>query len=493
MTSRGAGPDSGLIRFQRLLGHPTARPSGAALIAALAADLNGAVVLLGANGAVLIRAGSAAGAEVAHAAASGAGGGQLGHEIQFQGWHVRVWPLAASGTPTLVAVRRQPWSLQNEAEALRAATIIATTLIADENSAERTRLAAGRRAICRSVFQLLMIGQVAEAQRVANALHPRILDAELVRVHVIAGRIRDRDSLLEACELRLDTLAIPIACPARSGHVIVIEPLTGSKPSTGRQARVSEALSELVAQSTSRSLGSSRQHPIVATATGYAQAIGALATAAVLPNRTANAEQSRSLAELVPATAVDWAVGLLQPLADVDHDGTLRYTLEMALTFTRSEAASILGVHRNTVHARLATASSALNVDLARLPHRSAFHLALCAPSGDVARGGNTTLAEVLQDEQLRAWAVCLLEQLDAAVIPRGRARMRDLLRAFAHTNGSITAAAHRIGLSPNSASRWLVAAEAAGGMRLRHGFGGAHEIAIALAATEGFELLPAG
>jgi hypothetical protein len=64
-------------------------------------------------------------------------------------------------------------------------------------------------------------------------------------------------------------------------------------------------------------------------------------------------------------------------------------------------------------------------------------------------------------------------------------------LRAFTQADGGITAAAYTVGLSPNSASRWLVAAEAAGGLRLRHGYGGAHEVAIALAAAEGLTLLP--
>jgi len=493
MTTRSAEHDGGLIKLQRLLADPTARPGGTALIAALAADLDGTVVLLGADAVVLARAGDTAGVKIAQAAGSKERDARFGRGDQYQDWHVRVWPLAAGGTRTLVAVRRQPWPTQTEAEAVRAAPIIATTLLADEYDAERARLAAGRRAICRSVLQLLMVGQVVEAQRVAGALQPQILDVERVRVHVIAGRTRDRDTLLEACEVRLGALAVPIACPARSGHVIVIEPVAATEPGTGERSAVRAALIELTARSASRSLGSSRRHPIAATAAGYAQAIDALATAAASPDRTANAEQSRSLADLVPAAIGDWAAGLLEPLATVDHDGTLRSTLQVALAFTRVEAASILGVHRNTVAARLAAATDALRVDLARLPHRSAVHLALCAPSDSGARGGRTTLADVLRDEQLKAWAAGLLDSLDDAVAPRGQARMRDLLRAFADTDGNIMSAARRTGLSPNSASRWLAAAEATGGMRLRHGYGGAHEVAIALAATEGFELLPAG
>lgn len=492
MSIRTLGRDGGLTKFQRLLANPAARPGSSALMTALAADLDGAVVLLKPDGTVLSRAGGAAGAEAVLAAVAKERAPQLGREIQIQDRHVRLWPLAAEGALTLAAARRQPWPLQMEAEALRAATIIATTLAADENNAERCRLAAARREICRSVFQLLMTGHVTEAQRVAGALQPLILDVESVRIHVVAGRTRDRDTLLEACEARIGSLAIPVACPARSGHVIVVEPAT-AELDTGEPSPVRTALIELTARSTSRSLGSSRRHPIAATSAGYAQAISALAEAAALPHRTANAEESRSLAELVPAVAGGWAARLLEPLAAVDHDGTLRSTLEVALTFTRSETASILGVHRNTVHARLTAAAQALKADLTRLPHRSAFHLALRARSAGDVRDGHASLAEVLQDEQLKAWAASLLDKLDEAVVPRGRARMRDLLRAFADADGCINAAARKTGLSPNSASRWLAAAEAAGGMRLRHGYGGAHEVAIALAATEGFELLPAG
>ncbi|NUP46956.1 MAG: hypothetical protein HOW97_06515 [Catenulispora sp.] len=490
MSIRTLGRDGGLTKFPRLLANPATPPGGAALMTALAADLDGAVVLFKADGKVLSRAGSTAGAEVVRAAISKERAARLGREIQVHDWHVRLWPLAADGALTLAAARRRPWPLQTEAEALRAATIIATTLAADENTAERGRLDTARRAICRSVFQLLMIGQVAEAQRVAGALQPLILDVESVRIHVIAGRTRDRDALLEACEARIGSLAIPVACPARSGHVIVVEP--AAEADADEPSSVRAALIELTARSTSRSLGSSRRHPIAATSAGYAQAISALAEAAALPHRTANAEESRSLAEAVPAVAGGWAARLLEPLAAVDDDGTLRHTLEVALTFTRSETAAILGVHRNTVHARLAAAAHALKADLTRLPHRSAFHLALRARSEGGARDDRVTLAEVLQDEQLKAWGAALLDRLDDAVVPRGRARMRDLLRAFADADGCINAAARKTGLSPNSASRWLVAAEAAGGMRLRHGYGGAHEVAIALAATEGFELLPA-
>ena len=509
MTTVSARYETGLLHVERLLADPAARPSGAALVGALAVDLDGAVVVLGADGTVLARAGSAAGAHVArrfltldgsaNGTATGTANGTANGSAERglgegqQDWSVRVWPLAAGGGRSLVAARRRPWTSPIEATAGRAATIIATALLADESDTERERLAGGRRAVWRSVLQLLMTGQVAEAQRVAGALEPAILDTDRVRMHVLAGRPRDRNSLLGACETRLAGLAVCVSCPARSGHVIIIEPVHGAQPVRGIEpgsegfAPVPAALAELTTGSATRRLGSSRRHPIAATAAGYVQAVGALAVAAVRPDRMADAEESTGLTDLLPAEAAGWASAVLAPLAAGDEDGTLRHTLAVALAFTRAEAAAILGVHRNTVHARLATAAHLLRVDLSRLPERAAIDLALRAQSG----AGEASLPEVLSAPQLKIWAADLLDRLDGAVAPRGPARMRDLLRAFICADGGITVAAYAVGLSPNSASRWLVAAEAVGGLRLRHGYGGAHEVAVALAVDEGLTLLP--
>lgn len=486
MTS--ARQDAGLPCVERLLADPADRPSAAALIGALAVDLDGAVLVLGLDGAVLVRAGSSAGAHIAHRAVTVDGDMEWGRGGAWhQGWSVRVWPLAADNARTLVAARRQPWTWPIEVAAVRAATIIATALLADGNDAEREQLVGGRRAVWRSVLQLLMTGRVAEAQRVAGALETEILDTVSVRVHVLAGRSRDRDRLIGACEARLAGFAVSITCPARDGHVIVIEPVDDGGPDADESSPVHATLGDLTMSSASRRLGSSRFHPIGATSAAYSQAVGALATAAVRPNRMADAEEARSLTDVLPAAAGGWAAALLAPLTAADEDGTLRDTLAMALIFTRAEAASILGVHRNTVHARLATAGQLLSVDLARLPQRAAIDLALRArPSG-----GQWSLPEVLGDAQLKLWAADLLDRLDGTVATRGPVGMRDLLRAFIRADGGITAAARAVGLSPNSASRWLVAAEAAGGIRLRHGYGGAHDVAIALAVSEGLSLLP--
>jgi hypothetical protein len=425
-----------------------------------------------------------------------------------------MWPLTAGGSRSLVAARRRPWTPPVEFTAGRAATIIATALVADENDAGHGRLTGARREVWRSVLQLLMTGQVVEAQRVAGTLKPALLDVDRVRIHILAGRSRDRDALVGRCEQRLDGIAVSIACSARASHVIIIEPVAGKGAPPGARARVRTALSELTSGAASRTLGSSRSHPIAATANGYAQAVGALATATVRPNRMADAEESRSLTDLLPASAGAWASALLAPLAAADTDGTLRHTLAVALTFTRGEAAAVLGVHRNTVHARVATAAGLLRADLNRLSERAAVDLALRArfvdsgPTGAVGAGGGggnagggggrgeraggPQLADVLDDPQVRIWAAGLLDRLDGAVASRGPARMRDLLQAFTRADGGITAAAYAVGLSPNSASRWLVAAEAVGGMRLRHGYGGAHEVAVALAAVEDRSLLSA-
>lgn len=485
MSTTSGRPERGLPNTERLLADPAARPSGSALVWALAADLDAAVLVTEPDGTVRARAGNASGVRGARQALGGedplaeARAGQ-------RGWSVRTWPLSALGGRTLTVGLRRPWTPAAEASAGRAATVIATALLADDTDAERDRLTGARRAVWGSVLQLLMTGQIAEAQRVANALSPRILDTERIRVHVLAGRSRDRESLLSACETRLAGLAVSVSCAARPGHVIIIEPVDDTEPAAGPPTPVHAFLGELTAASAGRSLGTSRAHPVSALPDGYAQAVGALATAVVRPNRMADAEESRTLTDVLPASAGGWASALLAPLAAADEDGTLRHTLAVALTFTRGEAARILGVHRNTVHARLATAAGLLHADLSRMPERAAIDLALRAQPAD----GHGALADVLGDPQLKAWATGLLDRLDGAVVPRGPARMRDLLRAFTRADGGITAAAYAVGLSPNSASRWLVAAEATGRLRLRHGYGGAHEVAVALAAVEGPGLL---
>jgi hypothetical protein len=85
----------GLLHVERLLTDPAARPSSPALVAALAVDLTGAVIVLGPDGAVLARAGNTAGTEAAHTAVTADDGARWGRGGWYQGWFVRFWPARA--------------------------------------------------------------------------------------------------------------------------------------------------------------------------------------------------------------------------------------------------------------------------------------------------------------------------------------------------------------------------------------------------------------
>ena len=75
----------------------------------------------------------------------------------------------------------------------------------------------------------------------------------------------------------------------------------------------------------------------------------------------------------------DLAAGLLQPLVDIDPDGELLRTVEAYLDAESSatNAAAVLGVHRNTVTQRMLRVAAAVGVDLHDPDERLALQLVL--------------------------------------------------------------------------------------------------------------------
>ncbi|RXZ51634.1 helix-turn-helix domain-containing protein, partial [Agromyces binzhouensis] len=84
-----------------------------------------------------------------------------------------------------------------------------------------------------------------------------------------------------------------------------------------------------------------------------------------------------ALPALLPEGTLDAARAALGPLLDVDRDGSLLRTLAVALDHSDRPAvvASVLGVHRNTVAARLERVRS-LGIDPGDPQQRLAIHIA---------------------------------------------------------------------------------------------------------------------
>lgn len=277
-----------------------------------------------------------------------------------------------------------------------------------------------------AVLYLLMNGQVTGARQVAGALRPALPDA--VRVYVIEGPQTARGTVADAlAETFEDAWIVP--CPVYADHMLVLapadpEPHTGRPPEWTCPPPVADACW----------IGVSDAVPLRDTATGYAQAFHALATARHRSDRHASFAAAPDLALTIGPAAAAWAESFLAPLRahrarrpqDPDHADLLA-TAASWLSFS-SRATAHLKIHRNTLTARLALVEELLGLDLDRLAGQAALALALRASTAGIppgaqdhpagARGTAPTLDELLALSRTVAWAQRQFRPLRTSGVP---------------------------------------------------------------------------
>ncbi|RLU83602.1 PucR family transcriptional regulator [Streptomyces griseocarneus] len=385
--------------------------------------------------------------------------------------------------PVLVVTRERPFD-DGAAELVgEAAGMLELLVRAGEAEADRRGLEAAVSCLRLAVFQLLMGGDVTLAQRTVAGLSPGLLDTERVDVVVLECPEAERDTVAERCAALTDGLALVVRCPAYDHHVIVVVPLP-----RGRAAdRAGRALRELVAGRPGVFLGRGGGRPLAQTAVAYEDALRALAVARLRPGRTArHAAETRLTQLLDPAGTTAWAGGLLQPLDAVPYPdrGPLLATTGLGLAFTAVKAASILGVSRNTVRARMDRAARLLGTDLTDLTVRAALHLALDAdatfpvPVPPVPGQEPPSLHGLLATDTVRAWAHELLGRLSA-----DDRDLRGTLRAWVAAGTGADRAARLLGLHAQTVREHLRAAEALLRRQLLSGGGDLYEVVLAFVA----------
>ncbi|MFI1532842.1 helix-turn-helix domain-containing protein [Streptomyces anandii] len=377
---------------------------------------------------------------------------------------VRVGAPPPSAAGVLAVARPTPFDRHGAELISRTAAVLELLLRAHETASAGRRLERATAALRLAVLQLLMVEDTVSARRVAAGLWPGFLDADTARVYVMEGRRDERDRLAADCLDATGGRALVVLCPADDEHVIVVAPGRGGASGGDGGQGAGDALRALVAARPGTYLGGSARHGLARTATGYAQAVSALAVARFSPHGAAMyAERTRPERLMDPEALQAWSARLLRPLDALPHHtrAELLATTRLGLEFTAVAAARILGVSRNTVRARMERAGELLGTDLTRLPVRAAVHLALNTqasldpvPEGS-AGDGVVRFADLLAGTAVRAWARELLGRLTAD----GR-DLRGTLRAWIAAGGNAERAAHLLGMHAQTVREHVRGAE---------------------------------
>lgn len=354
-----------------------------------------------------------------------------------------------------------------------------------------------------AVLHLLMVGEIAPAQRIAAALRPPL--PQSLRVLVVECPVGRRDALAAGVARLTGERTWLVPCPVRPRHLIALVPATtrihDAAGGEGRPGDPLDGLDGLVtAQEAEWSMGVSDEFPLRETATGYEQAFHALAVARGLPDRCVGFGRPVGTDGLVTDRGRAWAAGVLAPClgyiparrADPGASELLG-TLSSWLTFG-SAAHRHLKLHRNTLTTRVRHLSTLLGLDLTRVPGQATAWLALrlhtapgTAPAGEgpvpgAAPGAHLGLTGLLAAPAAQDWARAQLAPLEHQGPPHGIETVRAWLRA----DTRIPSAAGTLGISPAALRKRLRRTEQTLGRSLLEGPSAKYELWLAMTALGG-------
>jgi hypothetical protein len=351
---------------------------------------------------------------------------------------------------------------------------------------KRLRIAEARNR--EAVLRLLLNGHVTAARQVAAALRPELPD--VARFYVIEGPLAQRGAAASALAAVTEDLWI-VPCPVYADHLALLEPADpGTHPDEPPQWSWPTSVTETCW------VGVSDPVPLRDTATGYAQAVHALAAARQSTERRAAYAGHPDLALTLGPAVASWAAAFLAPLhahrprRPQDPDSSeLLATAASWLSFS-SRATAHLKIHRNTLTARLTLIQQLLGLDLNRLDDQAALNLALRAhgapiqprPEQDTARPGGTppSLDELLAHPHVLAWAHRQVGPVRTPEVPAG---IDQTLTTWLRHDARIGPTAAALSISASTVRKRLARSEALLQRSLLRPPGAVHDLWFALRA----------
>jgi sugar diacid utilization regulator len=307
----------------------------------------------------------------------------------------------------------------------------------------------------------------------------------VVRVYVIEGPAEARDRLVE--ELAKVAEGAWIAqCPVYSEHHFLLAPGDSAQPQGWPR--------ELAACW----VGESDAVPLRETASGYVQAFHALAAARSSAQRHASFAANPELSLTIGPAAAAWAETFLAPIRahrprrpqDPDN-AELLATAASWLSF-HSGATAHLGIHRNTLSARLTCIQELLGLNLHQLADQAALALALRTTAIKTppprehdtagAEQASPTLDELLQLPRTRAWAQQQFRPVTAPDVPE---LLAETLTAWLRLDARIGPTANALSISESAVRKRLTRSEALLKRSLLRSPSAVHDLWLALRVLE--------
>ncbi|PWI45147.1 helix-turn-helix domain-containing protein [Streptomyces sp. ICBB 8177] len=374
-----------------------------------------------------------------------------------------VLPLEGSpgvSAPLLAAVAPRPVPPGLPLLLADATSALSLSWLAEHLGRQRLRLRAAEAGTREAAVHLLLNGHTSAARQVAGALGPAL--PAMVRVYVIEVPPQDRDRRAEELAAATDDEMWIVPCPVYADHIFVLEP--------GTRAPTRAWPPHLTATCW---IGESNAVPLRETATGYAQAFHALASARASYERQISFAASPHLTLAIGPAVAAWAKAFLAPIhahtpgRAQDPDATELLTTAASWISFRSGATAHLKIHRNTLSARLTYIQDLLGVNLHRLADQAALALALRAttakfppsPERDATGVAVTpTLTELLQLPHIRAWAQEQLRPLTAPDVPT---YIEETLTTWLRLDARIGPTAAALSISASAVRKRLTHSEA--------------------------------
>ncbi|MDH6122941.1 hypothetical protein ABH930_007325 [Kitasatospora sp. GAS204A] len=398
-----------------------------------------------------------------------------------------VLPLDGSrgaSAPLLAAVVPRPTPPELPLLLADATSVLSLSWLAEDTRRQQRRLRIADAGTREAVLHLLLNGHTSAARQVAGALRPAL--PAVVRVYVIEGPPEVRGRLArELANVAEGAWIVP--CPVYSDHHFMLA------PGDGAPTRVWPA--ELAAACW---IGESNAVPLRETATGYAQAFHALATARSSSERHASFTANPDLTLTIGPAAATWAETFLAPIRahrprrPQDPDSTeLLATAASWLNFHSSTTAH-LKIHRNTLSARLTHIQELLGLNLHRLADQSALALALRTTTTRIppprkhdasgAEQASPTLDELLLLPRTGAWAQQQFRPVTAPDVP---APIAETLTTWLRLDAHIGPTADALAISESAVRKRLTRTEALLKRSLLQSPSAVHDLWLALRALE--------
>ncbi|MFD7643521.1 helix-turn-helix domain-containing protein [Kitasatospora sp. NPDC059795] len=353
--------------------------------------------------------------------------------------------------PVLAAVAPRPAPPELPVLLADAASVLGLTWEAEHGrrQAHRARLAdTGTR---EAVLHLLLDGQTAVARRLARTLRRELPDT--VRMYALEG---PADARREATDWAAATGASWTGRDPGTTRTLVLAPAADTRP-------LPPWLHHPAVADTCH-VGISLPVPLDDTVTAHRQALHALTAARRHPERRATHAPPGDLAAALGPAGTQWAAATLAPLhayraaRPQDPDGPALLATAAAWLQHPADAAAHLGIHRNTLAARLAHLHHHLGLDPRSLADRATLAIALSViPDGSSSSRGCPGVDELMGRPPVVEWARRRLHPLHTPDTPPALART---LASWLGNDARIAPTARELGLSPAAVRKRLTRIE---------------------------------